>query len=196
MMALKFDPIVSYLTKTNEFIAKLDLDTLTALNQISVEKVYKKGDFLLRQDEICKSSYWVLNGIARKYYLNEGKEVTTELFFDDDIAVSFDSYCLQQPSREFIQALTDITVSQTDHGKFQTAKQQYPKLIILDLLMTEYYAMWLEERLFQFHTMDATTRYKQLLEAQPHIIQNIPLTYVASYLGISLETLSRIRAKI
>jgi hypothetical protein len=55
--------------------------------------------------------------------------------------------------------------------------------------------MWLEDRLFQFHTMDATKRYQILLENHPHIIQNIPLTFIASYLGISLETLSRIRAK-
>jgi hypothetical protein len=63
-------------------------------------------------------------------------------------------------------------------------------------MMTEYYALWLEERLFQFHTLDATERYKLLLEKQPHFVQQIPLTYLASYLGVSLETLSRIRAKI
>ena len=101
----------------------------------------------------------------------------------------------QKPSREFIQALTDTTISQTDFAAFQTAKQQFPKLATLDLMMTEYYAMWLEDRLFQFHTMDATSRYLKLIEDHPHIIQNIPLTFIASYLGISLETLSRIRAK-
>jgi hypothetical protein len=62
--------------------------------------------------------------------------------------------------------------------------------------MTEYYALWLEHRLFQFHTMDATERYALLLKDQPHFVQQIPLTYLASYLGVSLETLSRIRAKI
>ena len=63
-------------------------------------------------------------------------------------------------------------------------------------MMTEYYAMWLEQRLFDFHTLDAAARYQKLLQKQPHIIKNIPLTIVASYLGISLETLSRIRARI
>jgi CRP-like cAMP-binding protein len=92
--------------------------------------------------------------------------------------------------------LTDTVVSQTDFIAFQTAKADFPKLIELDLLMTEYYAVWLENRLFEFHTLDATQRYLHLLKEQSHIIQNIPLTYIASYLGISLETLSRIRAKI
>jgi CRP-like cAMP-binding protein len=184
-----------HLDKINDFITRLDTETLTALNAISVEKIFKKGDFLLRQDQVCKKSYWIEKGVARKYYLNDGKEITTELYFDNDIAVSFDSYCLQKPSREFIQAITDITLSETDFVAFQTAKKQFSKLATLDLMMTEYYAMWLEDRLFQFHTMDATNRYQKLIEDHPHIIQNIPLTFVASYLGISLETLSRIRAK-
>jgi CRP-like cAMP-binding protein len=183
------------LTKINDFITRLDTQTLTALNAISVQKIFKKGDFLLRQNQVCKKSYWIEKGVARKYYLNDGKEITTELYFDNDIAVSFDSYCLQKPSKEYILALTDITISETDFVAFQTAKEQFPKLATLDLMMTEYYAMWLEDRLFQFHTMDATSRYQKLMEDHPHIIQNIPLTFVASYLGISLETLSRIRAK-
>jgi CRP-like cAMP-binding protein len=184
-----------HLDKINDFITRLDAESLTALNAISVEKIFKKGDFLLRQDQVCKKSYWIEKGVARKYYLNDGKEITTELYFDNDIAVSFESYCLQKPSREFIQALTDITISETDFEAFQTAKKQFPKLATLDLMMTEYYAMWIEDRLFQFHTMDATSRYLKLMEDHPHFIQNIPLTFIASYLGISLETLSRIRAK-
>jgi CRP-like cAMP-binding protein len=183
------------LEKINNFIEKLDKETLSALNELSIEKKFKKGDFLLRQDEICKRSYWIEKGMARKYYLNDGKEITTELYFENDVAVSFDSYCLQQPSKEYIQAIADTTVLQTDFEAYQKAKVQFPKLAILDLLMTEYYAMWLEERLFQFHTMDAKSRYIKLMDEHPHVVQQIPLTYIASYLGISLETLSRIRAK-
>jgi CRP-like cAMP-binding protein len=185
----------AYLNKINDFVARLDTETLTALKSISTEKFLKKGDYLLRQDEVCKKSYWIAKGIARKYYLNNGKEITTELYFDTDIAISFDSYCLQTPSREFIQALTDITVFQTDFAAFQKAKQEFAKLVVLDLMMTEYYAMWLENRLFQFHTLDAAQRYRKLIDEHPQIIQNIPLTYIASYIGISLETLSRIRAR-
>jgi CRP-like cAMP-binding protein len=185
----------SYLKKINDFINHLDKTSLATLNAISLTRKIRKGDFLLKQDEVCKNSYWIEKGIARKYYLNDGKEITTELYFEDDIAISFDSYCIQKPSREYIQALTDMTVSQTDFQAFQIAKQQLPKLAALDMMMTEYYAMWLEDRLFQFHTMDATGRYLKLVKDHPKIIQNIPLTFIASYLGISLETLSRIRAK-
>jgi CRP-like cAMP-binding protein len=184
-----------HVSKINDFIKTLAPETLVALSSISIDKQYKKGDYLLREGEVCKKSCFIETGIARKFYLNDGKEITTELYFENDIAVSFDSYCLQKPSNEFIQALTDIIVSQTDFDAFQKAKLSYPELVTLDLMMTEYYAVWLENRLFQFHTMDATTRYNNLFEEHPLIIKHIPLTFIASYLGISLETLSRIRAK-
>jgi CRP-like cAMP-binding protein len=188
--------MTSYLNKINSYIKSLDNETLTVLQTISTDKKYKKGDLLLRQNEICGKSYLINSGIARKYYLNDGKEITTELYFENDLAVSFDSYTLQQPSREFIEALTDVTVSITHYQAFQDVKKKYPKLLSLDLMLAEYYGMWVENRLFQFHTLTATERYLEILNKSPYIVQAIPLTIIASYLGISLETLSRIRAKI
>ncbi|MFM9947571.1 MAG: Crp/Fnr family transcriptional regulator [Saprospiraceae bacterium] len=188
--------MTSYIDKINNYIKALDYDTLNALQSISSEKKYKKGDLLLRQNEVCRKSYLLIDGIARKYYLNDGKEITTELYFENDLAVSFDSYTLQQPSREFIEALTVVTVSITHYQAFQDAKAKYPKLLSLDLMLAEYYGMWVENRLFQFHTLTATERYLEILNKNPHIVQTIPLTIIASYLGISLETLSRIRSRI
>lgn len=185
-----------YLSKINSLIDRMDKDTLSVLKDISKTKTYKKGDFLLQQGEVCRHSFTIEEGILRKFYLNDGKEITTAFFFADDIAVSFDSYCQQKASMEVIQALTDTTVSQIEFTAFQKAKMKFPKLIELDLLLTEYYAMSLEKRLFDFHTLNATQRYLHLINDQTQIIQHIPLTHIASYLGISLETLSRIRAKI
>lgn len=96
-----------YLDKINAFIKSLDSESLAALQSISLEKEFKKGHLLLRQNEICRNSYLLMSGIARKYYLNDGKEITTELYFENDLAVSFDSYTLQQPSKEIIECLTD-----------------------------------------------------------------------------------------
>jgi CRP-like cAMP-binding protein len=186
----------SHLGKINNLISRLTDEASAALESISLIQTVKKGDYLLRQGEVCRNSYLLKQGIARKYYLSNGKEITTELFFENDIAVAFDSYSTQEPGREFIQSVTDIVVSQTNHADFQKAKQQFPRLMELDILLTEYYAMWLEDRLFQLRTLTATERYTLLLREHPHFIRHIPLTIIASYLGISLETLSRIRAKL
>lgn len=186
----------SYLKRINEFIEQFDTETQNALESITTQKQFAKGDFLLRQDEICQYSFFIEKGIVRKFYLTEdGKEITTDLCFADDLVVSFQSYTLQTPSLEFIQAIENTQVTVTDHKKFQQLKTSFPKLLELDLMMTEYYAMWLENRLHRFRTLDATERYRELIAEHPHFVRNVQLTYIASYLGISLETLSRIRAK-
>lgn len=186
----------AHLQAITDFINHLDPDSRQALDRITTHKTFQKGDYLLRQDEICRYSFWIEEGIARKFYRTADKEITTEFYFADDLAISFKSYTLQQPSQEVIQALDKTIASLTDYHAFKALKDHHPNLMVLDLMLTEYYAMWLEERLFQFHTLDATSRYNHLLTAQPHFVQRIQLTYLASYLGVSLETLSRIRAKI
>ncbi|ULT24196.1 cyclic nucleotide-binding domain-containing protein [Sphingobacterium sp. E70] len=134
-----------HLLKINSIIEQLDGDTLSALEAVSKIKTYKKGDFLLYQGEVCRYSFWIESGIARKFYLNENKELTTELLFENDLAVAFSSYVTQQPSQEFIQAVTDVRVSSIDNSSFQRIKGQFSALMELDLLMTEYYTMWLEK---------------------------------------------------
>jgi CRP-like cAMP-binding protein len=186
----------SYLKKINGFIENFDTEMQNALESITTRKRFAKGEFLLRQDEICRQSFLIEKGIVRKFYLTEdGKEITTELCFADDLAVSFQSYTMQTTSLEFIQALEETEATVTDYAAFQQLKTIFPKLLELDLMMTEYYAMWLENRLHYFHTLDATERYRQLVREHPHFVQNVQLTHIASYLGVSLETLSRIRAK-
>jgi len=182
--------------RITNFINQLGNDSISALHNISSIKSFKKGDYLLREGQICKCSFFIEAGVARKFYPNEGKEITTQLFFEQDLAISFESYALQTTSKESIQALTDISVTVMDYLEFQEAKRAYPKLAELDILLIEHYTIWLEERMFHFHTLDAKERYLLLLQNQPHYIKKIPLTILASFLGISLETLSRIRAKI
>lgn len=185
-----------YIDKITHLIENLDEDTLLSLEAVSKSKVFSKGDYLLKAESVCSKSYWVESGIIRKFYLHNDKEITTEFYFKDDLATSYDSYTLQKPSREYIQALTETIVNVTDYKDFQHIKKIHPQLKELDFLMTEYYALWLEEKVFELHTQNATQRYQTLLTKSPHIIQQVQLTQIASYLNVSLETLSRIRANI
>ena len=189
-------PMIDYIEKIKQFIENFDDETLISLETISKSKTFLKGDYLLKSDNVCNKSYWVESGIIRKFYHNQDREITTEFYFKDDLAISFDSYVLQKPSREYIQALTDTVVNITDYTSFHRLKIKNHQLQELDYLLTEYYALWLEEKVFELHTQNATQRYETLLKKSPHIVQQVQLTQIASYLNISLETLSRIRAKI
>lgn len=156
----------------------------------------KKGDFIFSQETICHNIFWIRKGICRRYYLHNGKEITTEFLFSDSFVVSSKSFVLSQPTSEFAQALTNIEALTINRSNFNEIKIKHPELVELDLKLVELYAIWLENRIFEFQTQDATTRYQNLIKKNPHYIQQIPLMYIASFLGISLETLSRIRAKI
>lgn len=189
-------PANEYINKIFHFINNLSSQSKQALDAATQIKHFKKGDYLLREGETCRCSFWIQKGMARKFYTAGDKEISTELLFENDIAVSMSSYVLQTKSKESIQALENTTASCTSYHDFEQLKQTYPELVQFDLLLTEYYTMWLEERLFRFHTLDATQRYQLLLQEHPEMIQKVQLTHIASYLSISLETLSRIRAKI
>jgi CRP-like cAMP-binding protein len=184
-----------YGVKLERFLVSLDGETIEALEVISVSKSFKKGALLLKPVEVCQWSYQILDGIARKYYLSEDKQITSELYFLGDIAISFGSYALQNPSTEYIEALNEVKVSAINYLAFQEAKAKYPKLMELDIMLLEYYGLWIEERMLQLRTLSAKQRYDLILEQSPNILKHVPLGIVASYLGISLETLSRIRAK-
>jgi len=186
----------SLLSRIDAYVNDLDDRTREALDQITIRKLFRKGDYLLPMGEVSRFSYQIDSGVARKFYLTDKREITTEFYFPQDIALSLFSYTTQTASREAIQALTDTVTYRTDYCAFQGLKSRFPALFQLDLLLTEYYAIWLEERLVQFHTLSAMERYRHLLHTQPQVIRTIQLTYIASYLGISLETLSRIRASL
>jgi CRP-like cAMP-binding protein len=184
-----------HLARIESFVQTLSPSIQHELEGASVTRLYKKGEYLLREGEICRSGFQIIKGIVRKYYLTEGKEIITDLVFAGDLALSLKSYVYQQPSHEFIQAIDDTEVTLTSFEAFQKLKKKHVELIELDLLLTEYHALWLEQRLWEFHSLDATQRYEKLLKEQPYFVQQIPLTYLASFLGVSLETLSRIRGK-
>ncbi|MDR6783793.1 CRP-like cAMP-binding protein [Pedobacter africanus] len=188
--------MTSHQLKIEKLTNSLDAPVLAALNAISITKTYNKSDFLLKEGDVCSKSFWIEEGIARKFYTNKDREITTEFYFKDDLAIAYESYTLQKPGREYIQALTELKVNTTDYASFQDLKKKYTELQELDFLMTEFYALWLEEKVFELHTQNATQRYQNLCAKSAHIIRHVPLTHIASYLNVSLETLSRIRAKI
>lgn len=188
--------MIAHIKKIEKLIASFDKTTIDLLNKIEVIKHFEKGDILLNQSDTCKKSYHIISGIARKYYLKDGKEIITDFYFEDDIAVAFNSYTFQQPSNEYIDCITDVKAKVTQKKDWDKAKVNFPHLKELDLLLTEIHAAALEEDMHDLRLLNASERYQKLLSDAPDLLKYIKLQHIASYLNISLETLSRIRAKI
>lgn len=185
-----------YIKRIKNASFKLNPEIQIELDEVFIDKDFSKGASLLRPGQICSSHFLIKSGIARKFYFNHNKEITTEIYFHDDVAVSLDSYIMQKPGDVYIEALTELVVTIIDYKRFQKLTSKYPEVMMLDKMFIEYYAVWFERRLREFQTMDASQRYLSLIEKEPKIIRLLPVTIIASYLNISLETLSRIRSKI
>lgn len=185
-----------YIKRIKEASRQLDPEVQTEMEAGFVNKRYSKGACLLRPGQTCTAHFLIQEGIARKYYLHQDREITTEIYFHDDVAISLDSYIMQKPGDVYIEALTDLEVTVIDYSRFYQVKNKYPEVMMLDKMFIEYYAVWFEQRLRAFQTMDASQRYAELLEKAPQIIRLLPVTLIASYLNVSLETLSRIRSKL
>ena len=157
---------------------------------------YPKNKILLKAGSVCQFTYVVLEGCIRKYYIKNGVEITSEFIFPGEMAVSVSSFMYKQPSNEFIHTIEATEVQLIPQTLFHFMHGEHPEIIKTNFNLLIDYAAWLETRLYtiQFHT--AKERYQMLLDTQPAFIQKIPLIYIASYLGITLETLSRIRAQI
>ncbi len=185
-----------YIKRIKDLSNNLNPDIHAELEGGFVNKQFAKGVYLLRPGQVCMAHLLIKDGVARKFYEHNEKEITTEVYFHDDVAVSLDSYIMRKPADVYIEALTDLEVTIIDYSRFHKVKEKYPEVMMLDKMFIEYYATWFEQRLREFQTMDASQRYLSLLKKDPRIVQQLPVTLIASYLNVSLETLSRIRSKL
>lgn len=161
----------------------------TALQKVALAK----NDFLITEGKICQSIYFLEKGCLRGYYNLDGKEVSYWFAFENNFVTSFFSFITRKPSVECIQLMEDCTLWSIAHEDLQKLYRKHADIERLGRIMTERYYVMLEERFVSNHFKEAKERYENLIMHSPHILQRVPLGYIASYLGISQETLSRIR---
>ncbi|MEI2696026.1 MAG: Crp/Fnr family transcriptional regulator [Saprospiraceae bacterium] len=155
----------------------------------------KKNKIILKQNQVCNYLYYINNGIVREYYLKKGKEVTASFGFKNSIISSFASFLSRKPSFEALETLEKTELMRIHHDKLQNLYCKYPEINTLGRKITEFYYLTLEDRIFASQFCSAKERYFNLLKQEPDITQKVSLGYIASFLGITQETLSRIRAR-
>jgi CRP-like cAMP-binding protein len=160
----------------------------------SFEKIIlAKHDLLLKEGKTCRHLYFLESGAIRGYYNLEGKEVTHWFAFAPEFVTSFHSFITASPSVENIQLLEGSVLYSISKEKLDALLNRHPDAERLLRMAYEKYYIRLEERFVNAQFKTAKERYSELLQQTPHIIERVPLGYIASYLGISAETLSRIR---
>ena len=159
-------------------------------------KQYAAGDYFLREGKVCQHIGFIEKGLFRLYYLNDGKEVTNCFCKENTITCSYRSLITQQPSDVAIQAVEDTRLLTISNDSLQ---ELYKKNLFWQQVgrlagEAEYITIDCHNRFL--NDLSATERYKQVLEKEADLLQRVPLNYLASYLQITPETLSRIRKKI
>lgn len=151
-------------------------------------------DKLLSEGQTCKYIYFVCNGFARAYHLKDGKEITSWLMGEGEFIISVYSFFTQKPGSEYVELLKDSTLIRLSFDKLQEVYSRFPEMNMVGRILTEHYYMRSEERAISLRMFSAKERYDDLISRYPRIIQDVPLGHIASYLGITAETLSRVRS--
>ena len=165
--------------------------------QLCTKKDLKKADYFIREGEICKEVAFILSGTLRSYFVaNKGEEITYCITFPNNLMTAYSSFITGQSTEENMQAITSVELMVIPQHKINELASRNPNWMKFLKVVAEQQYIKLEKRIFQLQKNNAAQRYEDLIKNQPKYIQNIPLQYLSSYLGITQRHLSRIRKEI
>jgi CRP-like cAMP-binding protein len=156
----------------------------------------KKGEFLLREGEICRYVSFINSGTLYGYRFEEGKETVVGIFLENSYVSEYASFLQRKPSTFSIVALEDAEIVDFSYDDIQNGYNQFKVMERFGRYIAEYLFMSFDERIYSLHSLSAEQRYQNLVNTNPTIFQRVPQYLIASYLGISPEALSRIRKRL
>lgn len=169
-------------------------DELDILESILVSQKYAKGEMILKEGEICRQFLYIDKGLVRQFYFKHGKEVTEHLGQEHTIVMCIESLFKEEPTKLQVEALEPTTVYALPKAELERVAMHnvniqilYRKILEESLIISQIHA-----DLVRFET--AQDRYKKLCKLCPQVVLRAPLVYIASYLQMTPETLSRVRA--
>ncbi|MDR6516664.1 Crp/Fnr family transcriptional regulator [Chryseobacterium camelliae] len=177
-------------------------ETIYPINDLLKEDIIKNSEVLevpkktnlLKSGDKSNAIYFIISGTARIYYLDkEGKESNTWFLFENDLLISVYSFYTGNSSFEYIETLDDCKLISLKRELLNYLYNKYMEFNFVGRKLTEYYYMRNELQANELRMLSAKERYERLLERNPALFQRVSLSHIASYLGISRETLSRIR---
>ena len=177
-----------YSTMTHE-----ELDTLES---ILVPMKFAKNEMILKEGDICRNIYYVDHGLIRQFYYKNGKEVTEHLGEDHTIFMCIESLFKEQPTKLQVEAIERTIIYALPKVQLESVALHnvniqilYRKILEESLIISQIHA-----DLVRFET--AQDRYRKMCKLNPQVVLRAPLVYVANYLQMTPETLSRVRAAV
>ncbi len=170
-------------------------ETIEKLSSILILKKFEKGQLLHEEGEICQTIFLVKTGILRSFYFVKDKDITAHFALDNGVVGAIDSIVTGKASRYNIESLEPSEVYILDYLKMESYLDENPSLERLARKFTQLIYLDLVERFEGMMFLSAKEKYDHLITRYPTITSKVNLGHIASYLGITQETLSRTRAQ-
>lgn len=154
----------------------------------------KKGHILVKPAQLCNYMYFVEKGITRTYYYKKEKLVTDWLGTEGTFITIVDNFINNTPSKKYLEVLEDSVLWALKNSHFEKLCIINPEIQRFGQMIFHGTLVALQEKFDDLHFLTASERYQRLMDKSPELLLRVPLSIIASYLGISQETLSRIRA--
>ena len=180
------------------------LDNIRPLSQELRDRLSKdleiievpKKELLLRDGDRADYLWVLLSGMLRSYYIRDGIEITNRFMKENHIVVSVNSFYARRPGYEFIEAMEPSMLARIHYNTLQQLYKDFIEFNYTARILTEHYFSSSEERLYLLRKQRAEDRYHYFMENYTDLLNRVPLGHIASFLGMNLETLSRIRSKL
>ena len=171
-------------------------DELDILESVLVQMKFAKGEMILREGEVCRNLYYVDKGLVRQFYFKKGKEMTEYMGTEGSVIMCIESLFKEEPTHLQVEALEPVLIYALPKARLEEVAMHnvniqilYRKILEESLINSQIHA-----DLVRFET--AQDRYQKLCKISPQLALRAPLVYIASYLQMTPETLSRVRSNI
>lgn len=156
----------------------------------------KKGEFLLSEGQVCNHVSFVNKGLFRNYNIVRAEERTQFFVLENEYATDYCSFVTRQPSRDIIEAMEDAEILQLEYNVMQSLYEKFGVWQKYGRLIAEYVFVFTAFRSQNLLLKTPEELYLQLMQEKPQIFERVPLKYIASFLGVTPEALSRIRKRV
>ena len=173
------------------------LNELAKADLISIIKVktIKEGEILLKEGDICRNLYFLNEGLTKIFSINGDKEFIMRFFSESQMFSVFDSFLTKTPSKFTIIALEDSLVSMISYTEMETLSRKHHAIETFFRTVISDTSVRKTKRIYEMLGEDSTKRYQNFMEENKHIVHRISLGDIAKYLGITQQSLSRIRSQ-
>lgn len=188
------ESLIKYISK--HAVTPLTENDLQLIKKSFVPKKFRKRQFLLQEGEVCNHLAFIVKGAMRQYSVDgKGGEHMVRLYIENWWAGDRESFTTQTPSKYFIDAWEETDALLVNQNDFNNALKSIPALLEMSRVLDAKHAFALIDRVNASISLSVEERYAELEKKYPEFLQRFPQHIIASYLGVTKETLSRVRSQ-